>query len=155
MKRTTLRFALALAACLGSAAHAHDHAGHQKHAARAAAVERADPQAAIPLVMKAIFESPGKPLSAGPVVIAGNWAIADWSQDKKGGRALLKDDGTGWAIYLCSGSSLGDAKALRQIGLTRRDAKSLAASLAKAESGLAANRRALFDSFQGAMLMKP
>jgi periplasmic copper chaperone A len=139
---------LVISVSLGTAGLAHD------HAATTDAIQPADPQLAIPEVMKALFETPDNPLSVTPVVVAGDWAVADWSQGDKGGRALLKHGDKGWAIHLCSGASLKDAKALQQIGIAQSQAQSLAAGLARAEAALSHAHVALYDSFEGTMLME-
>ena len=64
--------------------------GHHDHAASADMEQPADPLQAIPLVMKALFETPENPLAVEPVIVDGHWAVAGWAQGEKGGRALLK-----------------------------------------------------------------
>ena len=127
--------------------------GHHDHAASADMLQPADPQMAIPMVMKAIFETPEKPLSVEPVIVDGDWAIAGWAQDGKGGRALLKKGEKGWAIHLCSGASLKDAAALSKIGIASDAAKNLSTALNVAESKIDPSKVALFDSFEGTMMM--
>lgn len=145
--------AVLLPTWLAGSALAADHTAH-KHAAPMNAAQPADPQAAIPEVMKALLGTQDNPLTVQPVVVAGDWAIAGWLQGDKGGRALLKHGDKGWAIHLCSGASLKDAKALMQIGVEENQAQTLAADLNQAEAALGPKQIALYDSFEGTMLMQ-
>lgn len=72
----------------------HDnHAKHGDHATMQMEPQSADPQEAIPTKMKVIFETADKPLTVGPVAVEGDWAVAGWTQEGRGGRALLKKKG--------------------------------------------------------------
>nr|WP_280950613.1 copper uptake system-associated protein [Rhizobium esperanzae] len=108
---------------------------------------------AIPAGLKTMFETPDKPLTVMPVVVEGDWAIAGWQQDGRGGRALLKKGHAGWSVHLCSGDSLRDAAALEKIGLSKDVATGLAAKLKQAETGLDPRVLALFASFEGTVMM--
>jgi hypothetical protein len=133
-----------------------EHDAHNMHAAHAGATDMeqpADPMHAIPMVMKALFETEGNPLTVEPVIVEGDYAIAGWAQAGKGGRALLKKGEKGWTIHLCSGASLKDANALVHMGLSEAQAKSAAEKLAAAEATLGADKIALFDSFEGTMMV--
>lgn len=131
-----------------------DHAKHGEHGAHQTGSENVDPQVAIPLKLKAMFETPDKPLSVAPVVVADEWAIAGWVQDGRGGRALLKRKDTGWSIHLCSGDSLKQAEALVAMGLSQDQAKSLSTKLAQAEMHIDTNTLALFASFEGTVMVE-
>lgn len=128
-------------------------ADHKQHAGMTDMEQPADPMHAIPMVMKALFETHGNPLSVEPIVVEGDFAIASWSQAGKGGRALLKKGEKGWSIHLCSGASLKDANALHHMGMSKEAAKAAAAALAKAETSLGAEKIAQFDSFEGTMMV--
>ena len=133
-------------------------AAHADHAAHMDSMDQPqsdDPLVAIPAVMKALFETAEKPLSVAPVVIEGDYAIAGWTQDGRGGRALLKKSHHGWAIHLCSGDSLKDAAALEKTGMSSSQAMALAVKLAVAEKDIGAETLALFSSFEGTMLIDP
>ena len=112
-----------------------------------------DPQKNIPAAMKAMFETTDKPLTVRPVVVQGNWAVAGWVQDGRGGRALLKNSNESWAIYLCSGDSLKNPVTLEKVGLTNDDAIALTQQLQTAESGLDGETLKLFASFEGTVTM--
>jgi hypothetical protein len=108
---------------------------------------------AVTQVLTKMFDQPDNPLKFGPVVVAGNNAIADWYQGDKGGRALLwKKDGQ-WALRLCSGDSLKDAKMLSSNGIPEADAITLTQALAAAEATVDPAIQAKFSLFQGTMVM--
>lgn len=142
----------------GSAAAAsHDeHANareHHKPVSEASALT-GDPQHDIPAKLKSIFETPDKPLTVAPVVVEGDWAIAGWTQDARGGRALLKKKDNGWSIHLCSGDGLKDPNALKTMGLPDADATSIAGKLSEAEKDVAPETLALFASFEGTVMVE-
>jgi hypothetical protein len=149
-----LILALALSA-LAAPASVFAHSGH-KHGDQAAHEPAVTGDAVVDITakLKAMFETEGHPLSVEPVVVAGDWAIAGWTQDGRGGRALLKRKAESWGIHLCSGDSLKEAAVLHQIGMSEGDAEHLAHHLAEAEKGLSAEKLALFSSFEGTVMIE-
>lgn len=135
------------------APHAH-HAAPAPHASAPAMHHAGGDEVAIAATMKAHWETGGAPLTVDPVVVSGDHAIASWRQDGKGGRALLSRDGHhGWTVALCSGESLRKAANLEAFGVPAEAASALAAALAAAEAKLDPAAVALFDSFEGTVLM--
>ncbi|NEK18382.1 copper uptake system-associated protein [Rhizobium leguminosarum] len=112
-----------------------------------------DPQQTIPKTLKTMFETADKPLTVEPIVVQGDWAIAGWQQDGRGGRALLKNGHHGWNVHLCSGDGIKDAASLQKVGLSTDDATALAARLRDAEAKLDPKIVALFASFEGTVMM--
>ncbi|WP_246780347.1 copper uptake system-associated protein [Rhizobium sp. AQ_MP] len=149
---------LALTLPVSASAHqAHKHPeAHAAHGAGSAHEPAPTGDAAVDITakLKAMFETEGNPLAVEPVVVAGDWAIAGWIQDGKGGRALLKRKGEGWSIHLCSGDSLKEAAVLTKIGIPASDAEHLAHHLAEAEKPLPAETLALFASFEGTVMVE-
>lgn len=113
-----------------------------------------DLQQAIPAAMKAMFETADKPLSVEPVVVQGDWAIAGWIQDGRGGRALLRKKDTGWSVHSCSGDGLKQVQGLRMMGLSEGDATAIAAKLFEAEKNIAPEKLALFGRFEGTVVVE-
>lgn len=109
--------------------------------------------AAVRHVLMAQFDKPDARLQVAPVVIAGDAAIASWSQGERGGRALLFRHRGAWQIALCAGDALKDAQVLQEAGVKAGDAHTMARSLATAEARLPAAQRAKFSSFDGVLRM--
>ena len=131
-------FAFVLIFCAASSGWAHD--GHTH------------PEAAhITHVMKRQFDRPDAPLSVAPVTVVGDAAVAAWSQQGKGGRALLRKEKAGWSIHVCAGKGLTQAEVLALSGLPQSQADDLARRVVQAEASLPASQRALFDSFEGVL----
>ncbi len=114
-----------------------------------------DPAEAIPALMKAQFETPEMPLTVQPVVVDGEWAIAGWQQESRGGRGLLHKGEAGWYIHMCGGEGFKHAKNLAQTGMPHDVAMSIAASLKAEEEKLGSEVIAKFDSFEGVVEVGP
>lgn len=104
-------------------------------------------------VMMTTWDKPDSRLVVEPVVIAGNHAIAGWSQSEMGGRALLRKQGANWEVVLCAGDALKHADILKKVGLPEAAAVSLANDLAIAERSVAPARLALFSRFEGLVMV--
>lgn len=111
-------------------------------------------QASILGQMHATWDRPHAPLDAGPVVVAGDWAMADWTQGRTGGRALLKREQDAWVTVLCAGDGIRDVGALVEAGVPRAQARELAAKLAAAEAKTSPGRLALMSTFAGIVRMQ-
>lgn len=104
-------------------------------------------------LMHARFDQPQAPLQIAPLIVAGDHAVADWSQQDRGGRALLRREHGQWQIVLCAGDALRDAGLLQQAGVPAGDAQRLSAGLRQAEESMSAERLQRFASFQGTVRM--
>ena len=111
-------------------------------------------QVAILDQMHATWDRPHAPLDAGPVVVAGDWAMADWTQGRTGGRALLKREQDAWVTVLCAGDGIRDVGALVEAGVPRAQARELAARLGAAEAKTSPGRLALMSTFAGIVRMQ-
>ncbi|MFZ4703330.1 MAG: copper uptake system-associated protein [Candidatus Methylumidiphilus sp.] len=104
---------------------------------------------AIQLAMKKLFDKPGAPLTVHPVSVEGDYALAGWVQDQKGGRALLRKESKGWAIVVCGGDQLNQAAAFKLAGLSDTAALQLEGKVQLAESRLTAEQRKKLSLFEG------
>ena len=106
-------------------------------------------EAQIIQVLKNQFERPVTPLDVPVVVVSGDYAVADWLQDNRGGRALLRHDADGWHTLMCSGAQFKSPQALRQAGVQEEDAIRISQELSQKEQNLSAEQLKQIDSFQG------
>ena len=104
-------------------------------------------------LLHGMFDKPGETLLVEPVVVAGDHAIADWTQGQMGGRALLRRGQQQWTLILCAGDGIKSADAMQIGGVPPADAKALATGLATAEAKLAPERLAMFSRFEGLVRM--
>ena len=121
----------------------------------APALAHGDNEHQITMVLKTQFEKPEAPLRVEPINIEGDFAIAGWSQGGRGGRAFLQKDKNQWFISICGGSGLTQADVLQSIGMSNAAATKLASAVVASEGKLGADKRKLFDGFQGMMKIDP
>ncbi len=117
----------------------------------APAAERASEQQVRSLIAHT-YDQPAHKVETDPIAIAGNYAIADWMQGERGGRALLRKAGAGWEIMVCGGDGLKQADALHGAGIAPRDASELLRKLGEVERMVSPERLRRFGLFdqQGA-----
>ncbi len=113
------------------------------------AVAEGKDAAAIEAALKAQWDKPNHPIRVPVIVIQDDYAIADWIQEPRGGRALLKREKNGWQTLLCGDANLKHVNNLMSAGVPREDAGHLADALAQKEKRLADADKALIDSFKG------
>lgn len=98
-------------------------------------------------VIAGIYDQPDLKVDIAPVVTADGYAIADWIQGSKGGRALLRQDNGKWKIVACGGSAFKDVDLLSDAGMSKNTARQLVAKLKQAEKSISKARIKMFDSF--------
>lgn len=112
-------------------------------------------QASIEKLMRSIWDRPEAPLTVKPITIKDDYAIAGWTQDGRGGRALLhRIKKNKWAIHRCGGDNIKDLTTIKKIGLPAATAEQLISDEIAAEKLLPAHLRKKFGSFQGLVEMK-
>jgi hypothetical protein len=99
--------------------------------------------------MMAVFDKPTDRLSVAPVVVEGNYAVADWLQSGRGGRAVLHKEHGKWVIMVCGGDGLKEARALAQTGMSAVASVRLAKALAAEEAKLSPQTVKMFSLFDG------
>lgn len=97
--------------------------------------------------MKAIWDSPEAPLIVEPVVIEGDYALAGWTQQTRGGRALLVHREGAWHVHVCGGDGLKDIEALTMAGMSEKAAERLINEANRAEGELPMEVREKFSTF--------
>jgi hypothetical protein len=104
-------------------------------------------------VLKATWDTPDKPLTVTPVVVESDAAIAGWTQDGRGGRAVLRRKNGEWVVVLCAGAMLKEKGSLLKLGLSEDVADRLHRALTTAEAALPAETIAQLDSFEGVLVI--
>ena len=94
------------------------------------------------------FDRPGAAVVSDPIVIEQEFAVADWIQGEKGGRALLRKRDGEWLIMLCAGDGVRQAKSMIEADVPSLAANALAAKLADAGSGLSSSQVEMFGRFK-------
>lgn len=136
----------AACACAGIAFAADTHSG-------GAHAQMSDAQS-IEHAMKAQFDKPDAPLKVMPISIDGQYAVAGWLQNDRGGRAFLRKTHGKWSIEVCAGDALASAELLTQMGLPKTQASRLASRVQTAEKKLPPADVAKFALFGGVVNVK-
>lgn len=110
-------------------------------------------EAAITATLMCMFDKPEAPLAVGPVAVAGDAALADWTQGEMGGRALLRWHDSQWQIVLCAGDGIRSASALQAAGLSAAQAHDIVAELTGKEESVTVARLAAMSRFQTVVRM--
>lgn len=131
----------------------HDHAamGHDIPSQDAAGFDQHSvegDEARIIGLLKNMFETSDNPLTVAPLLVDGDIAIIGWSQDGRGGRALLRRDAVGfWHVSICAGDGLQGEANMVQMGIAPDAAARLAIAQAEAEAALTPEHAARLDLF--------
>jgi hypothetical protein len=112
---------------------------------------------AIEKVIKTQWDQPDHPIRVPVIVSRGYYAIVDWIQEPRGGRALLRRDDNKWQTIFCGDVLLSKKPHMISAGVPVSDAEYLEIALAQAESNASATEMALVNSFKGIvdLLMEP
>jgi hypothetical protein len=104
---------------------------------------------AIESSIKAQWEKPDHPIQVPVIVVSGNYAIADWIQQPKGGRALLKQQHGHWQTLMCGDANLKQPRHLVAAGVPEADVDKLTLALTQAEASLTLDEQTTINSFVG------
>lgn len=142
-KHTILSFICLAATLLLPAALVLPAQAHEKSASSKSSTQ------AVEQAMKSLFDRPDAPLTVAPVTIDGDYAIAGWIQQDKGGRALLKAKGGKWTIHVCAGDGLLQVSTLEMAGIAAPAAKRLIDRVVAAEKRIPTEQVKKFALFEG------
>lgn len=112
-----------------------------------ASARAADEPAQIRALISHEFDRPGAKVATDPIVIEQEFALADWMQGKKGGRALLHNQHGRWTILLCSGDGVKKTAYLVSAGVPPQVAETLLNKLAGMEGNLPPAQVEMFGRF--------
>ncbi len=97
--------------------------------------------------MQKTWHSAEHPLKLGPTHISGDFAVADWWHQGKGGRAVFKRSQQHWQLILCGGAGILQSALWQHLGLTPAAADDFVSAMRRAENNLSAPEKALLDAF--------
>ena len=100
-----------------------------------------------------IFDKPEARLIVGPIAVAGDAALADWTQGAMGGRALLRYRDNAWRIELCAGDGIKNEAALSMAGIPLEHGRAIVAGLNDEERTESPQRLKQIASFNGVVRM--
>jgi len=101
----------------------------------------------IQAVIGKTYDKPNNKVNTTPISIADDFAIADWTQNKRGGRALMKRINGNWEILACGNDGLKDTKSLVKAGMSEKTASTIVKKLADLEKLEDPRRLAKFNLF--------
>lgn len=93
------------------------------------------------------YDQADKKVETAPISIVNDYALADWVQGEKGGRALLQRKQGEWQILACGGDGFKKARHLQQTGMPAATAQQLVKQLEQAEQALPPARVKQFGLF--------
>ena len=104
-------------------------------------------EAQIQAVIGKTYDKPNNKVNTTPISIADDFAVADWTQGKRGGRALMKRINGNWEILACGNDGLKDTKSLVKAGMSEKTASIIVKKLADLEKLEDPRRLAKFNLF--------
>ncbi|MBU6954442.1 copper uptake system-associated protein [Hahella sp. HN01] len=98
-------------------------------------------------LISATYDQPHHKVETAPVIVVNDYAIADWIQGERGGRALLRRDGDKWMVLACGGDEFKKVDLLHKAGIPQDTASQLISELTEAEQSIAPQKLAQFGLF--------
>lgn len=112
----------------------------------ASAVDRSAEQQ-IQTLISTTYDKPEQKVKTFPMAVVDEYAVADWLQGNRGGRALLHRVNGHWAIMACGADGLKNVKTLTEAGVSEPTAKSLVSQITSAERPLSPDLIKRFSLF--------
>jgi hypothetical protein len=103
----------------------------------------------IALTIKNQWETPHHLVEIPAIAVGKQYALADWMQGERGGRALLRLSEGKWQTLMCGSAQLKSSQSLERAGVPSAEAKQISENLAAKEANLSAAKLVLIESFEG------
>ena len=104
-------------------------------------------EAKIQAVIGKTYDKPNNKVNTTPISAIDDFAVADWTQGDRGGRALMKRINGNWEILACGNDSLKDTKSVVKAGMSEKTASAIVKKLADLEKSEDPKRLAKFNLF--------
>jgi len=101
----------------------------------------------IQAIISSTYDKPDHKVETAPIAVVDDYAVADWTQGERGGRALLHRSNDKWTIMACGADGLKEIKTLTEAGIPDQTAKSLVTKLTSAEQSVSPDRFKKFSLF--------
>ena len=98
-------------------------------------------------VISRIYDKPNQKVLTSSVAVVDKFAIADWTQGNRGGRALMKNINGQWAITACGADGIKELKNLKDAGIPTKTAEALISKLTQLEKSEDPKRLKMFSLF--------
>ncbi len=107
----------------------------------------ASPEEDVAKAISKIYDKPDQKVVTNPVAVVDKFAIADWTQGSRGGRALMKNINGQWAITACGADGIKELKNLKDAGIPTKTAEALISKLTQLEKSEDPQRLKMFSLF--------
>ena len=104
-------------------------------------------EAKIQAVIGKTYDKPNNKVNTTPISAIDDFAVADWTQGDRGGRALMKRINGNWKILACGNDGLKDTKSLVKAGMSEKIASAIVKKLSDLEKSEDPTRLAKFNLF--------
>lgn len=109
---------------------------------------------AVTQAIKLHWEQPNQPVEVLAVAVEKEFAIADWIQGERGGRAVLRKNNEDWQTLACGDAQIKNAQTLTQYGLSLPQAQAIVQQLQLEEQHIPAEKLQLIDEFSNVVDMR-
>jgi len=99
--------------------------------------------------IKMQWDQPQHPVSVPVVAISVPYAVADWTQDARGGRVLLKLNDGHWQALACGDALIKSVFKLEKMGVPKAHAEEIVQQLTLEEAQLSQAEISTINSFSG------
>jgi hypothetical protein len=110
-------------------------------------IANASPEEDVAKAISKIYDKPDQKVVTNPVAVVDKFAIADWTQGNRGGRALMKNINGQWAITACGADGIKELKNLKDAGIPIKTAEALIIKLNQLEKAEDPKRLKMFSLF--------
>lgn len=107
------------------------------------------PEIAISETIKHQWNKPNHTVETPVIAVSNDYAVADWIQEPKGGRALLRLSNGQWQTLLCGDAKIKSVSELKKVGVPESDALAIVESLNIQEANLTVSQLNTINTFVG------
>lgn len=101
----------------------------------------------IQTIISSTYDKPDHKVETSPIAAVDDYAVADWTQGDRGGRALLHYSKGKWNIMACGADGLKDVNNLTAAGIPQKTAENIISQLTEAEKSVNPDRLKMFSLF--------